>query len=578
MHDIVLRNAKIVDGSGAPVSFGDVAIEGEKIVAVGEKLGRGKREIDADGLMLSPGWVDVHTHYDGQATWDPYLTPSCWHGVTTAVMGNCGVGFAPVREEKRDWLIGLMEGVEDIPGAALAEGIDWSWESFPEYLDALDKSAYALDLAAQVPHGAVRAYVMGERGATDAQANEDERAAMANIVQQAVAAGAVGFTTSRTVLHRSIDGEVVPGTDADALELLTIAKGMRAAGSAVFEVASDLAPESNEFDWMDRIIDEMQCPVTYACVQNDEDPAQWRRLIDYAAKRNGQGMYPQVAIRPPGMLMCFSGSHPFVARPSYQAIAHLPLAARIVELRKPETRTRILNEATGRSARLLRLLFIEGKEMRSTISNYERIFVLGDPPNYEPGPELSVTAIAARRGISPEAAAYDCLLELDGKAFLYTPLFNYSAGNYDVAREMMVHPSTVLGISDGGAHCGVICDASAPTYLLSHFVRDRDRGPRIALEHAVKMQTRDTAMLYGFKDRGLIAPGMRADINLINFEELALPAPEMVADLPASGKRLIQRASGYHATLLRGAVTFQHGEATGELPGRLIRGRQAGLS
>ncbi|MFT4583465.1 MAG: N-acyl-D-amino-acid deacylase [Gammaproteobacteria bacterium] len=578
MHDIVIRNAKIVDGSGSPASFGDVAIEGERIVAVGEKLGKGTQEIDADGLMLSPGWVDVHTHYDGQATWDPYLTPSCWHGVTTAVMGNCGVGFAPVREEKRDWLIGLMEGVEDIPGAALAEGIDWAWETFPEYMDALDKSSYALDLAAQVPHGAVRAYVMGERGAMDTQASEDERAAMANIVQQAVAAGAVGFTTSRTVLHRSIDGEVVPGTDADALELLTIAKGMQKAGSAVFEVASDLAPENNEFDWMDRIIDEMKCPVTYACVQNDEDPAQWQRLIDYAAQRNGQGMYPQVAIRPPGMLMCFSGSHPFVARPSYQAIAHLPLAARVAELRKPETRTRILNEATGKSARLLRLLFIEGKEMRSTISNYERIFVLGDPPNYEPGPELSVTAIAARLGISPEAAAYDCLLELDGKAFLYTPLFNYNAGNYDVAREMMVHPSTVLGISDGGAHCGVICDASAPTYLLSHFVRDRDRGPRIGLEHAIKMQTRDTAMLYGFQDRGLIAPGMRADINLIHFEELALPAPEMVADLPASGKRLIQRASGYHTTLLRGAVTFQNGEATGELPGRLIRGRQAGLS
>ncbi|MFT4562078.1 MAG: N-acyl-D-amino-acid deacylase [Gammaproteobacteria bacterium] len=578
MHDIVIRNAKIVDGTGSPASLGDVAIEGEKIVAVGEKLAQGKREIDADGLMLSPGWVDVHTHYDGQATWDPYLTPSCWHGVTTAVMGNCGVGFAPVREDKRDWLIGLMEGVEDIPGAALAEGIDWSWETFPEYMDALDNSFYALDLAAQVPHGAVRAYVMGEHGATDAQASEDERAAMANVVQEAIAAGAVGFTTSRTVLHRSIDGEVVPGTDADALELLTIAKGMQNAGSAVFEVASDLAPESNEFDWMDRIIDEMKCPVTYACVQNDEDPSQWQRLIDYAAKRDGRGMYPQVAIRPPGMLMCFSGSHPFVARPSYQAIAHLPLAARVAELRKPETRTRILNEATGKSARLLRLLFIEGKEMRSTISNYERIFVLGDPPNYEPGPELSVTAIAARLGISPEAAAYDCLLELDGKAFLYTPLFNYNAGNYDVAREMMVHPSTVLGISDGGAHCGVICDASAPTYLLSHFVRDRDRGPRIGLEHAIKMQTRDTAMLYGFKDRGLIAPGMRADINLINFEELALPAPEMVADLPASGKRLIQRASGYHTTLLRGAVTFQNGEATGELPGRLIRGRQAGLA
>ncbi len=574
MHDIVIRNANIVDGSGASARNGDVAIDGDKIVEVGAKLSKGKREIDADGLMLAPGWVDVHTHYDGQATWDPYLTPSCWHGVTTAVMGNCGVGFAPVRPDKREWLIGLMEGVEDIPGTALAEGIDWSWETFPEYLDALDNSNYALDIAAQVPHGAVRAYVMGERGASDAEANADERAAMAAIVQESIAAGAVGFTTSRTILHRSIDGEVVPGTDADANELLAIAKGMRDAGSAVFEVASDLAPESDEFNWMDRIIDEMHCPVTYACVQNDADPTQWKRLIDYAAQRRTSGMYPQVAIRPPGMLMCLSGSHPFVGRPSYQAIEHLPLTARVIEMRKPETRQRILDEATGKSVRLLRLLFIEGKEMRSTISDYERIFLLGNPPNYEPAPELSMRSIGARKGLSPEAAAYDCLTEGDGTAFLYTPLFNYHEGNYDVAREMMMHPNTILGISDGGAHCGMICDASAPTYLLQHFVRDRDRGPRIGLEQAIRMQTRETAELYGFYDRGLIAPGMRADLNLINFDELALLAPEMVADLPAAGKRLIQRATGYEATLSAGAVTFENGEATGQLPGRLVRGRQ----
>ena len=573
MHDLVIRNAHIVDGSGSPSYHGDVAVQGEHIVDVGSKLGPGKREIDGDGLMLAPGWVDVHTHYDGQATWDPYLTPSCWHGVTTAVMGNCGVGFAPAHPSKRDWLIGLMEGVEDIPGTALAEGIEWSWETFPEYLDALDRSNYAIDIAAQVPHGSVRVYVMGERGAGDVVANAEERAAMGAIVKEAVIAGAVGFTTSRTVLHRSIEGETVPGTDADALELLTIAKSMRDAGSAVFEVASDLAPESNEFAWMDRIIDEMKCPVTYACVQNDVDPSQWQRLVDYAGQR-GPGMYPQVAIRPPGMLMCLDGSHPFVARPSYKAIAQLPLRARVAEMRKPETRQRILDEATGNSERLLRLLFMEGKEMRSSISDYERIFWLGDPPNYEPGPELSMSAIAAREGTSAEAVVYDRLLENDGKAFLYTPLFNYNAGNYDVAREMMIHPNTILGISDGGAHCGVICDASAPTYLLTHWVRDRDRGPRIGLEHAIRMQTRETAELYGFLDRGLIAPGMRADMNLIDMAALALPSPELVRDLPASGKRLIQRASGYRATLLKGTVTFENGEATGELPGRLVRGRQ----
>jgi N-acyl-D-aspartate/D-glutamate deacylase len=573
MHDLVIRNALIVDGSGAPAAHGDVAINGEHIAAVGEKLGAGKREINADGLMLAPGWVDVHTHYDGQATWDPYLTPSCWHGVTTAVMGNCGVGFAPVAPDKRDWLIGLMEGVEDIPGSALAEGIKWDWESFPEYLDALAKSPRALDLAAQVPHGAVRAYVMGERGANNEPANADERAAMAAIVKAGIEAGAVGFTTSRTVLHRAIDGEVVPGTTADALELTTIARAMGEAGGAVFEVASDLAPEALELAWMDSVIDESGCKVTYACVQNNEDPAQWRRLLDHAAKR-GAGMYPQVAIRPPGVLMCLEGTHPFSGRPSYRALAHLPLAARVAEMRKREVREKILSEAGPRPARLLRLLFMEGKAMMSTIADYDRVYTLGNPPEYEPGPERSMSAIAARAGVSAEAAAYDHLLSDGGKAFLYAPLFNYAAGHYDDARTMMLHPNTVLGISDGGAHCGMICDASAPTYLLAHFVRDRSRGPRIGLEHAVHLQTRRTAELYGLRDRGLIAPGLRADLNLIDFNALALPLPAMVYDLPANGQRLIQRAHGYHSTVLRGQVTFEDGVATGALPGQLVRGQQ----
>ena len=573
MHDLVIRNALIVDGSGAEAHTGDVAIDGEYITAVGGKLGVGRREINADGLILAPGWVDVHTHYDGQATWDPYLTPSCWHGVTTAVMGNCGVGFAPVHPAKRDWLIGLMEGVEDIPGTALAEGIDWAWESFPEYLNALERMPRALDIAAQVPHGAVRAYVMGERGANNLDANADERAAMAALVKEAIVAGAVGFSTSRTVLHRAIDGAVVPGTTADALELTTIADAMGEAGGAVFEVASDLAPEGAELAWMDHIIDHAKCKVTYACVQNDDDPLQWQRLLAHAARRGG-GLFPQVAIRPPGVLMCLEGTHPFTGRPSYRAIAALPLAERVAIMREPEVRARILNEAGPRPARLLRLLFMEGKAMASTIRDYDRVFWLGDPPEYEPAPELSIQAIAAREGISPEAVAYDRLLEANGKAFLYSPLFNYNAGNYDVAREMMLHPNTILGISDGGAHCGMICDASAPTYLLAHFVRDRSRGPRLKLEHAVRMQARETAELYGLRDRGLIKPGLRADLNLIDLERLALPAPQMVYDLPAAGPRLIQRATGYHATLLRGQVTFEEGETTGALPGKLVRGAQ----
>ena len=575
MHDLLIRNARIVDGSGAPAFEGDVAITGEHITAVGRDLGAARHQIDASGLLLAPGWVDVHTHYDGQATWDPYLTPSCWHGVTTAVMGNCGVGFAPVAPDKRDWLIGLMEGVEDIPGSALAEGIRWDWESFPEYMDALAKTPRALDLAAQVPHGAVRAYVMGERGATSQAATAEERAAMAAIVKAAIEAGALGFTTSRTVLHRAIDGEVVPGTTADAEELMSIARAMGEAGGAVFEVASDLAPEALELAWMDRVIDEAGCKVTYACVQsNNEDPTQWRRLLEHAERR-GEGMYPQVAIRPPGVLMCLEGTHPFSGRPSYRAIADLPLASRVAEMRNADVRAKILGEAGPRPARLLRLLFMEGKAMMSTIADYDRVFTLGNPPEYEPGPERSLSAIGARAGCSAEAAAYDHLLGEDGKAFLYAPLFNYAAGHYDDARTMMLHPNTVLGISDGGAHCGMICDASAPTYLLSHFVRDRSRGPRIGLEQAVHLQTRRTAELYGLLDRGLIAPGMRADLNLIDLAQLALPAPAMVYDLPANGQRLIQRAQGYHTTVLRGQVTFENGVATGALPGQLVRGRQA---
>lgn len=571
MHDLVIRNARIVDGTGASSYTGDVAVDGRTIAAVGGRQGVARREIDAEGLVLAPGWVDVHTHYDGQATWDALLTPSCWHGVTTAVMGNCGVGFAPAAPSRREWLIGLMEGVEDIPGTALAEGIAWEWETFPEYLDALARTPRAMDIAAQVPHGAVRAYVMGDRAVTDVAASDEERAAMANIVAEAVSAGAVGFSTSRTVLHRSVDGELVPGTEADARELLEIARAMGHHGGGVFEVASDLAPESAELGWMDRIIDETGCPVTYACVQNDEDPSQWQRLLDHAARR-GAGMYPQVAIRPPGVLMCLEGTHPFTGRPAYLEIATLPLGERVAALRQPEMRERILAEAGPRPARLLRLLFMEGKAMRSTIRDYDRLFVLGDPPDYEPAPERSVSAIAAARGVSPERAAYDLLLEHDGKAFLYSPLFNYNAGDYDAAREMMLHPNTVLGISDGGAHCGIICDAGAPTYLLQHFVHGRKRGPRIALEQAVRMQTHDTAALYGFRDRGVIAPGKRADLNLIDLERLALVAPEMVYDLPAAGQRLIQRAAGYRATILAGEVTFEHGESTGALPGRLIRG------
>ena len=571
MLDLVIKDAKIVDGSGRPSFHGDVGVQGDKIVFVGAKAARGKQEVNAEGRLLLPGWVDVHTHYDGQATWDEYLTPSCWHGVTTAIMGNCGVGFAPADPNKREWLIGLMEGVEDIPGTALAEGIQWEWESFPEYLNALEAKPRVMNLAAQIPHGPLRAYVMGEAGARNVAASDQQMLKMAAIVREAIQEGALGFSTSRTVLHRSIDGELVPGTNATAAELITIAKAMGDVGNPVFEVASDLAPESKELGWMEDILN-TGCKITYACVQNHFDPEQWRRLLSHAKRFPGK-IFPQVAIRPPGVLMCLEGTHPFSGRTTYAELHKLPLSERINWLKSPEIKRKILSEAGNGASSLLRLLFIEGKEISSKITDYDRIFTLNNPPEYEPEASSSVAALAAIIGCDVEEMAYDLLLEDEGQAFLYSPLFNYASGNYDDARTMMLNEHTVVGISDGGAHCGMICDASAPTYLLQHFVRDRTRGPRIRLEQAVKLQTYDTASLYGLSDRGLIEEGRRADLNLVDFDKLELVAPEMVDDLPAYGKRLIQRAEGYEATFVGGKMTFKNGEATGALPGRLVRGR-----
>tara|TARA_Y100001970_G_C14180531_1_gene829584 strand:- start:71 stop:1789 length:1719 start_codon:yes stop_codon:yes gene_type:complete len=571
MLDLVIRDAKIVDGSGRPSFHGDVGVLGDKIVFVGAKAARGKQEVNAEGRLLLPGWVDVHTHYDGQATWDEYLTPSCWHGVTTAIMGNCGVGFAPAYPDKREWLIGLMEGVEDIPGTALSEGIQWEWESFPEYLNALEAKPRVMNLAAQIPHGPVRAYVMGEAGAQNVAASDEQMLRMAAIVREAIQEGALGFSTSRTVLHRSIDGELVPGTKADAAELITIAKAMGDVGNPVFEVASDLAPESKELGWMEDILS-TGCKITYACVQNDFDPEQWRRLLLHAKRFPGK-IFPQVAIRPPGVLMCLEGTHPFSGRKTYAELHKLPLSERMNQLKSPEIKRKILSEAGTEASSLLRLLFIEGKEISSKITDYDRIFTLNNPPEYEPESSSSVGALATIAGCDVEEMAYDLLLEDEGRAFLYSPLFNYASGNYDDARTMMLDEHTVVGISDGGAHCGMICDASAPTYLLQHFVRDRTRGPRIGLEQAVKLQTYDTASLYGLFDRGLIQEGQRADLNLVDFDKLELTAPEMVDDLPASGKRLIQRAEGYEATFVGGKMTFNNGEVTGTLPGKLVRGK-----
>ena len=570
MFDLIIRNGTLVDGTGDEPRVGDIAIDGDRIVEVttddGSHIsGSARREIDADGQIVTPGWVDVHTHYDGQATWDPELSPSGWHGVTTVVMGNCGVGFAPARASQRDWLIQLMEGVEDIPGTALAEGMSWNWESFPEYLDELDSMRRVADVSALVPHGAVRAYVMGERSAND-PATEADIAAMGAIVREGVAAGAAGFSTTRTLLHRAKDGELAAGTTAGAEELIAIGLAMGETGHGVFEVASDLFDPASEFAWMETISRETGLAVTFGCLQNDIQPEQWRQLLDLTDTANAAGarIVPQVAGRPACLLLGFeSSAHPFILHRAYKEIAQLPMPERVARLRTPEVRAAILDEELqlhGIAALLL--------------SSFHKLFPLGDPPEYEPAPEASVAAIARREGRRPQEVAYDLMLEQNGRALLYLPLLGYSHGNFDAMAEMLDHPAAVLGLGDGGAHCGLLCDASLPTYMLSHWARDRSRGARLSLATAVRHQTRRTAELYGFTDRGLLQPGLLADVNVIDMEALGSLAPEMVYDLPAGGRRLIQRATGYTATVKRGAVTREADESTGELPGRLLRGPQ----
>ena len=567
MHDLVIRNGKVVDGSGGPARQADIAIDGERITIVGEVADAGRREIDAAGLVVTPGWVDIHTHYDGQATWDPDVTPSSWHGVTTIVMGNCGVGFAPAdpAPDRRQWLIQLMEGVEDIPGTALDEGMTWNWESFPDYLDELERLPRVLDVSALVPHGPVRAYVMGERGGRNAEATPDEIAQMAALVREAIEAGAVGFSTTRTLLHRAKDGELAAGTTASADELIGIGMAMGDAGAGVFEVASDMFDAEGEFAWMTQISQETGRPVTFGCLQDDLRPEHWRHLIELSEAANAAGaqLVPQVAGRPACLLLGWeSTAHPFMFHPAYQAVGKLPFAERIAELRKPEVRRAILDEQH------------EIVGLGAFLSNFHKLYVLGDPPEYEPDPSRSVAAIAEQQGRPAAEVCYDLMLEDDGHALLYVPILGYTHGDFRALREMLVQPGTVLGLGDGGAHCGILCDASLPTYMLSHWARDRSRGERLSLEQAVRLQTRQTAELYGFDDRGLLAPGYLADVNVIDFDALAIDAPEMVYDLPAGGRRLIQRARGYVATVKRGVVVRENDQATGERPGRLVRGPQ----
>ncbi|MCU1371671.1 MAG: dan 2 [Ilumatobacteraceae bacterium] len=568
-HDLVIRNGRLVDGTGAPERAADVAIDDGRITEVGTVDGRGAQELDADGAVVAPGWVDVHSHYDGQATWDQELAPSSWHGVTTLVMGNCGVGFAPARPDRHDWLIGLMEGVEDIPGTALAEGITWEWETFPEYLDALDRKTWTTDVGTQIAHGAVRAYVMGERGARNEPATPDDIAAMAAIVKEAIAAGALGFSTSRTIAHRAIDGEPVPGTFAAEDELFGIGRVLGELDAGVFELAptgtagEDIVAPMVEVAWMRKLAEAIQRPVTFAMLQVDTAPELWREMLDEsaAAVASGAPLYPQIAGRPTGLLSGFDTTFSFIdGVPAYQALAGRPAVEKVAYLRTSDGREAVVgwepDEVTA--AQLAHAA--------------ERTYLLGDPPDYEPGPEASLAAVAARAGRSVVEVALDAMLANDGTGLLYLPILNYSDGNSDATREMILHPAAVLGLADGGAHVGTICDASMPTWMLTHWVRDRTRGERLPLELIVQRQTSDTARLYGLQDRGVLAPGYLADLNLIDLDRLRLHVPEVRADLPAGGRRIVQQADGYVATVKSGTVTYRNGEPTGEHPGVLLRG------
>jgi N-acyl-D-aspartate/D-glutamate deacylase len=572
MYDLIVRSGTIVDGTGAPATVGDIGVKDGRIVHVGARIdGEAIEVIDATGRIVTPGFVDIHTHYDGQVTWDPLLEPSTLHGVTTLVMGNCGVGFAPVRPGSEAWLIQLMEGVEDIPGAALAEGMQWEWESFTEYLDVLERKPLSIDIGAQVPHGAVRAYVMGERGARNEIATADDIAAMRDIVREAIEAGALGFSTSRTLAHRAKDGVPVPGTFADEAELFGIADALRDAGAGIYElvplgaVGEDLDAPMREVELMSRLAAYTGLPVTFALTQVDNAPELWRDQMQASLRAldAGHRLHPQYASRPAGVLVGLHSQLGFGGRPAFDEIAHLPLAERVAELRTPARKKRILAERARTTSD-----FID--KMRS---QFDRMYVLGDPVDYEPGPELSISTIAQRDGVDIESKFYDLLLGDEGRALLLYPVLNYSHGNADATYEMMQHPAGVLGLSDGGAHCGAICDASQPTWMLTHWVRDRVRGPRISLESAIRKQTSDTAELYGFADRGTIAVGKKADLNVIDFDRLRLLPPRLVHDLPAQGRRLIQAAEGYVATIVSGVVIRRDGVDTGARPGALIRGK-----
>jgi N-acyl-D-aspartate/D-glutamate deacylase len=565
-HDMIIRGGTVVDGTGAPARTADLAIDDGVISGVGRCDGSAVRTIDADGLLVTPGFVDIHTHYDGQASWGERMIPSSWHGVTTVVTGNCGVGFAPVRPSDHDRLIELMEGVEDIPGTVLHEGLAWNWQSFPEFLNALEGRSFDVDVALQVPHGALRLHVMGERGARRESATVDDIAAMAALAQGAVEAGALGFSTSRTLNHRTSRGEYTPTLTAEADELVGIARAIGATGRGVLQVVSDFADVDAEFSIFRRMAEESGRPLSFSLVQVRGDGYRRQLALLDEANAAGVAMTGQVAPRAVGLLLGLDCTlHPLLTNPEYREIAALPLAERVSALADPAFKTRVLAaDAAQRD---------DSKLGGRLIQAFHKMFELGDPPDYEPDPASSIARRAEREGRPALDLAYDILLRDGGHSFLYLPSLNYADGNLDAVGEMLAHDHTVVGLGDGGAHVGTICDASFPTTLLGLWTRDRTRG-RLGLPFAVQRQTRDTARTVGLFDRGVVAPGYRADVNVIDLERLTARRPEMRHDLPAGGKRLVQAADGYVATLVAGIPTYQEGEACGPLPGRLVRGPQ----
>jgi N-acyl-D-aspartate/D-glutamate deacylase len=568
MHDLLIKGATIVDGTGGPPTVGDLAITNGIITHLespGDIGGSATRTIQAEGALVTPGFVDIHTHYDGQATWDSQMLPSSWHGVTTVVMSNCGVGFAPVKPHDRDRLIELMEGVEDIPGTALHEGLDWRWESMDEYLNVLGEKHRDVDIAAQFPHGALRLFVMGERGANGDLATADDIAEMSTLTEQAILAGALGFTSSRTKNHRTLKGAYTPSLRAGHDELVGIAAGLRRAGAGVLQMVSDLDPLEDELDLYRKMLIASGRPLSLSLLQVHRDPEQWKSVIAFIEQVNGEGhtMRAQVAARPVGLLMGLQATvNPLMRSATYRSIAGVhgsDFAAIACALSSSEVKLAVLND-------------LGDDQLRKNVG-FDNIFSLGAIPDYEPDPSSSLSARAAVAGVDPMSLAYDELIADSGTALLYAPIINYANGNLDHAAEMIANPFCVAGLSDGGAHVGTICDASFPTTLLAHWGRDRARGV-LPIEMLVASQTRKTAATVGLMDRGLLAPGMRADINVIDHASLQSFAPEIHYDLPANGRRLLQRAQGYRHTFVAGVETYANGEFTGQLPGRLVRGAQ----